>query len=57
MTTELLKAKEVAKQFRVCLETLKGWHKLGYGPERLTVGPKLVRYRAEDVEAHINNPQ
>lgn len=43
----------VAARIGVCVRTLERWEKQGIGPAPVRVGPRLVRYRAAEVEAWL----
>jgi excisionase family DNA binding protein len=49
-----LTEKEVAKQIKVSLASLRRWRLLQRGPRFIKVGA-LVRYRAEDLDQWLEN--
>jgi predicted DNA-binding transcriptional regulator AlpA len=44
---------EAAGIIGVTINTLYRWHKQGIGPTRLKIGPKLVRYHLDEVNAWL----
>lgn len=53
MGSQLLTAKEVAAQLSVTVNTLAIWRHRGKGPRWTTLGTRIIRYRASDVESFI----
>lgn len=49
----LMTRKEVAAVLHVAPRTLTRWSTEGIGPQPLTLAPRVVRYRASDVQAFI----
>ena len=49
----LMTRKEVAAVLHVNPRTLTRWSTEGIGPQPLTLAPRVVRYRASDVQAFI----
>lgn len=49
----LMTRKEVAAVLHVNPRTLTRWRQEGIGPQPLTLAPRVVRYRASDVQAFI----
>lgn len=49
----LMTRKEVAAVLHVTTRTLTRWSTEGIGPQPLTLAPRVVRYRASDVQAFI----
>ncbi|GII89708.1 hypothetical protein Ssi03_76980 [Sphaerisporangium siamense] len=47
----------VAARVGVCVRTLERWEKRGIGPAPIRVGPRLVRYRAAEVDAWMAAPE
>jgi predicted DNA-binding transcriptional regulator AlpA len=53
MMTDLLSIEETAEALRVSPRTLFGWRCKAYGPIPVRVGPRLIRYRAAEVERFL----
>lgn len=50
MTTEMLTPKELADYLQVSVNTLRRWREQGIGPACLSLGPRVFRYRMDDVK-------
>lgn len=50
--TDLMKAEEVAAEYRIPLPTLRYWRARGEGPRSARLGRRVI-YKREDVEAWI----
>lgn len=48
-----LTPKEVAAQLGVHTDTLKNWRAGGTGPKWFRMGPRLIRYPADGIEAWL----
>ncbi|HEX7380891.1 MAG TPA: helix-turn-helix domain-containing protein [Nevskiaceae bacterium] len=44
---------EVAELFGTATQTIRDWRWKGTGPAYIKLGPRMVRYRAEDIKAFI----
>ena len=61
MTSEMLdedswlSESDVAEMINVAAVTLKGWRRSGRGPKFYRLGPRLIRYRAEDVDVWLRS--
>ena len=47
-----LKEEEAAEVLGLAVKTLRNWRGKGIGPPWVAVGPKLVRYRPQDLRAY-----
>lgn len=56
MEQRFVSRKAVAARIEVCVRTLERWEKAGIGPAPIRLGPRLVRYRAHEVEAWLAAP-
>ncbi|MFI7632434.1 helix-turn-helix transcriptional regulator [Microbispora rosea] len=50
---ELLSRPAVALRLGVCERTLERWAKRGIGPSPVRLGPRLVRYLSNEVDAWL----
>lgn len=46
---QLLTKEDVAALLSVSVGTLKGWAASGFGPKKIQLGPRAIRYRLRDV--------
>jgi len=44
---------EVAARAKVTVRTLRNWAKAGIGPAPVKLGPRVVRYRKDEVDAWL----
>lgn len=51
--SEIITSAQVAERLGVSPATVRNWRRRGQGPEYINIGPKLVAYRIEAVEAYI----
>ena len=52
---ELLTRVEIQKKLRVSRSTLLRWIEIGAFPKPLAIGPRTLRWRAEEVESWLDS--
>jgi predicted DNA-binding transcriptional regulator AlpA len=50
----LLDTKDAAKELGISESLLKRWRTEGQGPRFITLGPRMIRYAPEDIQAYID---
>lgn len=50
---ELLTAKEFGRRARVSGRTVIRWRNTGVGPKPVRIGPRVIRYRASEVDEFL----